>query len=163
MLCGQTGTGEELHQETLEKLWGFPATESALYKSGALDETISRRKTEILSEVNRRNRTYFEVEIDKLDNWADGIKVGLEQKIKNLDQEIREVRRTAKVSVELDEQLNWQKCQRELENQRNHRCRELYDRHDEVDSRREKLIIELEHRMELKVIEKHRFSISWQI
>ena len=166
VLCGQTESGEALDQEILEKLLSFPVTESIPsqgHKSGALDEALSRRKTGILTEVNRRNRTYFDAEIDKLDNWADDLKVGLEQKIKDLDKEIREVRRTAKAAVDLDEKLNWQKRQRELENLRSRRRRELYDRQDEVDHQREKLISELEHKLEQKIVEKRLFTISWQI
>lgn len=166
VLCGQTDTGEELHQETLEKLLCFPIKESApaqLQASSALDEAFSRRKTAILTEVNKRNLVYFEAEIDKLDNWADDLKVGLEQEIKNLDKEIREVRRTAKAAVDLDEKLTWQKRQRELENLRSRRRRDLYDRQDEVDIQREKLIGGLEDKLEQKVVENHLFTISWQI
>lgn len=166
VLCGKTESGEVLHQETLEKLLGFPASEMApapQQPSNTLDEAFSHRRTEILTEVNRRNLIYFEAEIDKLDSWADDLKVGLEQEIKNLDREIRDVRRTAKAAVDLDEKLNWQKRQRELENLRSRRRRELYDRQDEVDIHREKLIAELEDKLEQKIAEQRLFTISWQI
>ena len=87
----------------------------------------------------------------------------LEQDIKETDREIREVRRTAKIAPDLHEKLHWQKKQKELEKMRNKKRRELFDRQDEVDERRESLIVELENKMNQTVEEQVLFSISWEV
>jgi len=170
VLCGQTHNGDTLDQEVLEKLLCFPVTEvnnsvdqiiSGL--SEELSEELSRRKTDILLEVNQRNLKYFETEVDKLDSWADDLKVGLEQEIKQLDKEIREVRRTAKAAPDLNEKLEWQKRQRDLEKLRGRKRRELFDKQDEVDARREGLIAELEEKLEQQVEERPLFEIGWRV
>lgn len=166
VLCGETSNGQRLDQEVLEKLLCFPVAEvnsMAVPFSPGLDEELSRRKSDILLEVNQRNLKYFEAEVDKLDSWADDLKVGLEQEIKQLDKEIREVRRTAKAAPDLNEKLEWQKRQRDLEKLRGRRRRELFDKQDEVDARREGLIAELEEKLEQRVEDRHLFAVGWRV
>ncbi len=126
-------------------------------------DDLNRRKTGILQDVNQRNLKYFEAEVEKLDGWADDLKVGLEQEIKELDKEIKEVRRTAKAAPDLEEKLNWQKKQRELEKLRSRNRRELFDKQDEVDARRGELIGELEDKLEQNVEELPLFAITWAV
>ena len=156
-----------IHQEVLEKLLGFPVARIASIEqeSAATDLTdaLTRRKTNILQDVNQRNLKYFEAEVDKLDGWADDLKVGLEQEIKELDKEIRDVRRTAKAAPELEEKLSWQKKQRELEKLRSRKRRELFDKQDEVDTRRDELINELEGKLQQKIEESPLFAVAWAV
>lgn len=81
--------------------------------------------------------------MQKLDAWADDLKLGLEQEIKEIDREIKDVRRTAATSPTLEEKLSWQKKQRELEGRRGKLRRELFDRQDQVEAQRNDLIGEL--------------------
>ena len=90
----------------------------------ALTEDAEARKLALLREINQRNFGYFEQEVEKLDAWADDLKLGLEQEIKAIDVEIREVRRTAATSPTLEEKLAHQKRQRELEGKRSKLRRE---------------------------------------
>ena len=101
--------------------------------------------------------------MNKLDHWADNIKEGLEQAIKELDKEIKQVRREAKVSPTLDEKLAKQKQQRKLELQRNKQRRDLYDKQDEVDERRESLIETLEGKLNKKTDLEELFVIRWSV
>ena len=129
----------------------------------SLQGQLERSKTTIMEEISQRNLQYFGDEVEKLDTWADDLKVVLEQEIKEHDREIQEVRRTAKVAPDLHEKLHWQKRQKELEKQRNKKRRELFDRQDEVDDRREMLITELEEKMNQTIEEQHLFTISWEV
>ena len=101
--------------------------------------------------------------MQKLDAWADDLKVGLENEVKELDRDIKDVRRTASVSATLEEKLHWQKRQRELEDQRNQLRRRIFDRQDEIDGQRNQLIEELESRLSRQVQTTDVFTIQWQI
>jgi hypothetical protein len=68
------------------------------------------------------------------------LKFGLEQSIKDIDQQIKEIIRNAKIAPTLAEKLSWPKQQQELERARNKQRKELFYRQDEVDERRETLI-----------------------
>ena len=59
--------------------------------------------------------------------------------------------------------LNWQKKQRDLERTRNKQRKELFDRQDEVDERRETLIGQLESKLNQRVEVKDLFTIHWSL
>jgi len=164
--CGTNRQGETIAPEVLEKLLAYPAentTQRPIDINTSLQGQLERSKTTIMEEISQRNLQYFGDEVEKLDTWADDLKVVLEQEIKEHDREIQEVRRTAKVAPDLHEKLHWQKRQKELEKQRNKKRRELFDRQDEVDDRREMLITELEEKMNQTIEEQHLFTISWEV
>ncbi len=167
LLAGITNAGQTLHEEDAHKLLRLPAQvlEADLFMQppAALDEDIQRLEREQISTVNTRNLGYFDAEVQKLDAWADDLKAGLENEVKELDREIKDVRRTATVAATLEEKLHWQKRQRELEDKRNQLRRRIFDRQDEIDGKRSQLIDDLEGRLsstsELMVV----FKIQWDL
>ena len=61
----------------------------------------------------------------------------------------------------LEEKLILQKQQHELERTRNKQRKELFDRQDEVDERRENLISQLESKLNQKTDVEDLFIIRW--
>ena len=102
-------------------------------------------------------------EVQKLDAWADDLKLGLEQEIKEIDRLIKEVRRTAATSPTLEEKLLLQKKQRELESKRSKLRRDLFARQDEVEAQRNELISALESKLEQHVVQNTLFTIEWEL
>src|SRR5690606_29305681 len=145
----------------------LPAATHAASLFNAPDATllvdVEARKSALLREVNERNLGYFEQEVQKLDAWADDLKLGLEQEIKEIDREIKEVRRTAATSPTLDEKLSWQKKQRELEGKRSKLRRELFNRQDEIEMQRNELIEQLETQLTQRVQEQTLFTVEWEL
>jgi ERCC4-related helicase len=167
LLAGTTDAGEPLHDEDAEKLLRLPAEvlpaqASALREpDGALEAALKRLENQYIRNVNQRNLGYFDAEVQKLDAWADDLKMGLENEVKELDREIKDVRRTATVAATLEEKLHWQKRQRELEDKRNQLRRKIFDRQDEIDGQRNRLIEELESRLSRQVQTTKVFTIQW--
>ena len=167
LVAATTHDGTTLAEEDPEKLLRLPAVtqEPGLFNtadSGLLAD-VEARKVEMLREINQRNLGYFEQEVQKLDAWADDLKLGLEQEIKEIDREIKEVRRTAATSPTLEEKLLWQKKQRELEGKRSKLRRELFARQDEVEAQRNDLIGQLEVQLQQQVEERTLFTIEWEL
>jgi superfamily II DNA or RNA helicase len=167
IVSATTADGVVMAENDPEKLLRFPAQmqSAGLFNEGdaTLLADIEARKQQLLREINQRNLGYFEQEVEKLDAWADDLKLGLEQQIKEIDREIKEVRRTAAMSPTLDEKLHWQKQQRELESKRNKLRRELFNRQDEVEAQRNNLISQLEEQLQQQVEEQTLFTIEWQL
>ncbi|WP_272518229.1 MULTISPECIES: SNF2-related protein [unclassified Providencia] len=174
LFTAQNQNGEVLPSEVAQKLMQIngsvhgDATEQDLayqfpsYKVALADAfTLARQAIE--KQVNERNLVFFEQEVSKLDAWADDLKEGTEQSIKELDKQIKQVRREAKIVASLEEKLSLQKQQRQLESLRNKSRRELFDRQDEVDERRESLIETLERKLNKKTDVETLFTISWQL
>ncbi|EOX9119264.1 SNF2-related protein [Pseudomonas aeruginosa] len=167
LVAAGTTDGVVLAEEDPEKLLRLPATTQAASLFNAPDATlladVEARKTALLRDVNERNLGYFEQEVQKLDAWADDLKLGLEQEIKETDREIKEVRRTAATSPRLEEKLSWQKKQRELEGKRSKLRRELFARQDEVEAQRNDLISQLEVQLQQQVEERTLFTVEWEL
>lgn len=167
LVAADTIDGVVLAEEDPEKLLRLPATTQAARLFNTPDATlladVEARKTALLRDVNERNLGYFEQEVQKLDAWADDLKLGLEQKIKEIDREIKEVRRTAATSPTLEEKLSWQKKQRELEGKRSKLRRELFARQDEVEAQRNDLISQLEVQLQQQVEEHTLFTVEWEL
>ncbi|MHA6848801.1 SNF2-related protein [Ralstonia syzygii] len=167
LVAANTTDGVVLAEEDPEKLLRLPAITQAAGLFNTADVTlladVEARKTTLLHKINERNLGYFEQEVQKLDAWADDLKLGLEQEIKEIDREIKEVRRTAATSPTLEEKLSWQKKQRDLESKRSKLRRELFTRQDEVEAQRNDLISQLEVQLQQQVEEKTLFTIEWEL
>lgn len=82
---------------------------------GVLDALIEERQAAIHRGISERNARFFEAEAEKLDGWADDLKLGLEREIKELDRQIKEARRAATIASTLEEKLAGQKQIKALE------------------------------------------------
>ena len=168
VVAAATSDGIMLVEDDPNKLLRLPAITQApsLFTSAgdsALSSNMEARKAELLRQINQRNLGYFEKEVQKLDAWADDLKLGLEQEIKEIDRQIKEVRSTAATAPTLEEKLSWQKKQRELEGKRSKLRRELFARQDEVEEQRNSLISQLEVQLQQQVIEQTLFTVEWEL
>ncbi len=167
LVAATTHDGMTLAEEDPEKLLRLPAStqEPSLFNAAdaALLADMDSRKHALLRGINQRNLGYFEQEVQKLDAWADDLKLGIEQEIKEIDRQIKEVRRTAASSPTLEEKLSWQKQQRELEAKRTKLRRELFNRQDAIESERNELINQLEDQLQQEVQEQTLFTVEWEL
>ncbi len=167
LVAGMTDAGETLHEEDAEKLLRLPAEllqdDLLMQPPEGLGEEMLRLERQNMQAVNTRNLGYFDAEVQKLDAWADDLKIGLENEVKELDREIKDVRRTATVAATLEEKLHWQKRQRELEDKRSQLRRRIFDRQDEVDVKRSQLIDDLESSLSSSSTLEEIFKIQWEI
>ena len=121
------------------------------------------RETEIRKDISQRNGRFFEAEAEKLEGWADDLKLGLERELKELDREIKEARRSAAGALSLEEKLAAQRRIKALETQRRERRRSLFDAQDEVDAKRDGLIAGIEAKLAQQVELTELFTIRWQL
>jgi ERCC4-related helicase len=172
LLAAQDDTGLVHDAETVEKLLSVPADAEArgdlssavhMPLSPVLEQEINRQKTVVLSGLEMRNLAAFTQETDKLDTWADDLKVSLEREIKELDRRIKEIRTLSKGAATLAEKLAAQKSQRDLEALRDRRRRELFDRQDEIQAKRDGLIDELEKQLKQHVTATRLFAVEWEV
>jgi adenine-specific DNA-methyltransferase len=156
-----------LDEETAARLLSLPGdvtgTMHARQANGALKSVLQNRQAFIQKEISERNARFFEAEADKLDGWADDLKIGLEREIKELDRQIKEARRAATAALTLEEKLAGQKQIKALEAQRNQKRRSLFDAQDEVDRQREKLIARIEGKLQQRTELVQLFEIRWRI
>lgn len=162
--------GTTLDIELCQKLLMIPAaitdlpeSELALLPTAALTDIRDRQLANFLTEVETRNGQYYDEEATKLDRWAEDLKFGLEQEIRELDRQIKEMKLAAKRTVTLAEKLEVQKQVKELEKKRNDKRRELYNAQDEVERQRDELIADIEQRLSVQHRLDTLYAIRWTL
>ena len=168
LFAGVTDSGNSLGQDAAQRLLTVPgevgsATTAPPGIPDALDATIKLRQKEIQRDISERNAKFFAAEADKLDGWADDLKVGLEREIKEIDRQIKEARRAATTALTLEEKLAGQKQIKALEGLRNQKRRTLFDAQDEVDKQREELIARIEGKLAQNTSIESLFMIRWHL
>src|SRR5262249_42303183 len=95
IFIARTDDGSRLGPEAVARLLRIPGTIAGDVSvpneiSVELDQATRRREADIQFEISERNAKFFAVEADKLDGWADDLKVALERELKDLDRQIKE-------------------------------------------------------------------------
>ena len=129
----------------------------------ALERATQVQQNAIQRSINERNALYFEEEAERLDAWAEDLKVGLERDLKDIDRQIKETRRAASSAVTLEEKLEGQKRIKSLEAARSQKRRALFDAQDDIDRQRGILIEELESKLQQDAQLDEVFTIRWRV
>ncbi|MGH7979016.1 MAG: SNF2-related protein, partial [Limisphaerales bacterium] len=161
-----TDDGVTLDDEAAARLFSLPGNVTGPCLDivpPTLEIATQGRQTVIQRNISERNARFFEAEADKLEGWADDLKLGLEREIKELDRQIKEARRAATTALTLEEKLAGQKQIKALEAQRSQRRRSLFDAQDQVDKQREDLIATIEGKLTQKSELKKLFAIRWKL
>ena len=161
-----TDDGVALDEDAAARMFTLPGTVTGpcldIVPDGLGTATHIRQQT-ILRTITERNAQFFEAEANKLEGWADDLKLGLEREIKEMDRQIKEARRAATTALTLEEKLACQKQIKALESQRGQRRRSLFDAQDQVDKQREDLIAVIEGKLSQKSELKKLFAIRWKL
>ncbi len=162
-----TEDGQLLEEDAARRLFSLTATSVRGLPDepppAKLWEVAAEQRETIHREISARNAVFFEEEAARLDSWADDLKVGLEREIKELDRQIREARRAATLAHSLEEKLAGQKQVKALEAQRNGKRRSLFEAQDEIDRRRERLIMDIEAKLQQQTAETNLFQLHWRL
>ncbi|MDV6347633.1 SNF2-related protein [Nitrosomonas sp. Is35] len=167
IFAAETDDGQILDEEISARLLTLPGNVvnqvQPVLEITSLETQNQKRQLEIQRNISERNARFFEAEADKLDGWADDLKVGLEREIKEIDRQIKEARRTAVTALTLEEKLSGQKLVKSLEAHRNLKRRSLFDAQDQVDKQREELISVIEGKLNQSIRSDQLFLIHWTI
>lgn len=159
--------GESIDEEVAAKFFLLPGALGSPLDAGAvpaaLAPLVEQRIASIQRSISERNGRFFETEAEKLEGWADDLKLGLEREIKELDRQIKEARRSARLALSLEEKLAGQKLIKSLESQHSQKRRTLFDAQDEVDRKREQLIAGIEGQLKQQADTEPLFVIRWEL
>ena len=164
-----TDDGRMIPSEIAERMFSLHASEGRRAQMSSemddvLEQNIRKQKEEAQSENYKRNQSFFETEIEKLNLWADDVKIGLEREISDLDAEIKLRKSEARKLTRLEEKIEAQRLVKDLEKRRSEKRRSLYEAQDEVDAQKEKLFDEVEQTLrQKKATEETLFNIRWRI
>ena len=128
-----------------------------------LGDRVEEMSHEILSSSSDRNNRFFDEEMEKLDSWADDMKLALEREISDLDQEIQLRKSEARKISRLEEKIKAQRTIKDLERKRIEKRQNLYKAQDEIDEKKELLLNKIEKMLKQKVEWECLFMIKWKL
>lgn len=128
-----------------------------------INERVEFRKNEIIETVGIRNSNYFETELEKLDKWGEDRRNSLKITLKDLDTEIKELKRNARLAPNLPEKLKLEKERKKLESKRDEAWRDYDSAAKEIEILKDKLIDDIENRMHQKSLLQELFIIKWSV
>ncbi len=143
------------------RLCGNSAPASGVAK--ALEVQLEHLVEKVLQKNEERNRRYFEEELDKLDRWADDLKNGLQVQVKELDSEIKRLKRNANLASTLTEKLEVIRQLNAVESQRNKNRRELFDAEDEIEHQKNQIVETVAARLKPSSVYQPMFTIRWHV
>ena len=160
--------GQTIDEEVAIRLLTMPARVGASVDStpeimNALEGATRARKEGVQRSISERNARFFETEAEKLEGWADDLKLGLEREIKDIDRLIKEARRAATAALTLEEKLSGQKQIKALEAQRSQKRRSLFDAQDDVEAKRDAFIQNLEAKLNQRTQIEVLFCLRWML
>lgn len=168
MAC-YTDEGEQIPPEVAERMFSLHAQEGKRAQmdeetAAVIESDLQKQKEEARNENEERNRQFFDTEIEKLNHWADDVKLGLEREISDLDAEIKLRKSEARKTSRLEEKVEAQRMVKDLEKRRSEKRRSLFDAQDEIDAQKDKLFDEVEKTLMQKGFrDETLFTIKWRI
>jgi len=160
VLGHRTHTEAILDQDRATDMWGYYQA----HKIRANDTALAADLLSVVAVADKDGaKKLFKVYADHQAKWADDLKAAIELELKELDLEIKSVKRDAKLEASLENKLQLHRRAKDLESQRSKKRRELFVTQDEIDVRKETLISEVEARLQQKVQTEELFTVRWSV
>lgn len=169
LLAGVTDKGEVLDEDQCRRLFSLQAevknhsSDIPSTTQTQLNELLNRNEKLIFEELTDRNGSFFENEMIKLDSWAADVKSALEEEIKELDRQIREQKKEASLTGNLEQKIEMHRKVKDLEKARHEHRKSLFEAQDQIDARKEQLLSSTEERLKQHVERDEIFTIRWRL
>ena len=164
IFTGITDDGELLDETQCRRFFDLPGEEGQKTEVPAniqvkLAEATTRRQQEVLDEIASKNGQWFEIEMDKLDRWAEDRRTALKAELDELDQQMKEMKKAARLAPTLPVKLERQRALRKLETRRDEAWRNYDDASRAIDRQKDALLDEISHRLGQKTEQTTLFTL----
>jgi hypothetical protein len=129
----------------------------------AVRETVETQRKIILDELAERQSAWFDEEMEKLDNWAEDKRAGLKAHLKELDDQIKTLKKEIRLTGNLPDKLALQRQGRALEAKRDEAWRAYDGAAKEVEIQKDSLLDQVEERLGQSVSDEELFAIRFQV
>ena len=129
-----------------------------------LFEQVYQGQYNLIAEENsKRNHTFFDEEVDKLEKWSDDTRNSIKFEIKELDKEIKTRKTEARKLLNLEAKIKEQRIIKELEKKLADKRFFQYQHEDDIEAKKDSLLDEIEKRLKQKTTEQELFTIRWSV
>lgn len=168
LLTGATSDGQALDADRIRRLLSLPGTVQMNYDSSGEAELavlMDHSVRDFEAEQRERLEQLLEVEVEKLDRWADDLKTGLELEVKDLDRQLKGARKDMRgvAGLGIGERMKVERAKQEMERKRRRKKREIEEQEEAIDEQREELLSEIEAKLDAKLRTEDVLSLEWEL
>ncbi len=158
VFSGYCDDGSLLDGETCEKLMSVPGkVQSPAVTPPEVDASFRQQldtaRAGAMDSAMARNQRYYEAEMEKLEEWAEDLKRQLSREIDDIETQIRDTKKQARLAPDLAGKVALQKTAGELERQRNAKRKNLFEEQDRIAARKDSLLDEIASKLAQQVTE----------
>jgi len=169
LLAGRRDDGTPLLPEQCQRLFTLDGQTAEITGNAgsdgrdSLEGAIAKQRTGILDELSVKNASFFEQELDKLDRWGEDQRASLKLELKDLEDRIKEIKRSARTVSNLPERLKLERERKQLETKRDDAWKEYELAARAIESKKDSLMDEVQNRLQQQINENEIFIIRWRV
>jgi superfamily II DNA/RNA helicase len=166
ILAAMTDDGGRLDPNATMRLFELPARidgTAELILPDPVKQTVERERKTVLDDMAARQSAWFDEEIEKLDNWAEDKRAGLKADLKELDEQIKALKKEIRQTGNLPDKLALQRQTRTLETKRDEAWRAYDAAARDIEVQKDNLLDQVEERLGQSISDEELFSIRFQI
>jgi superfamily II DNA/RNA helicase len=161
-----TDDGEWLDAELVKRFFSLPATEGepVTIQPETKKHLLEKAESEMDAAKQlsiQKNGKFFDQEYEKLEYWADDMKISLERELQDLDGEIKLKKMEARKSTDLKTKVQAQRAVKDLEKIRSEKRKRLFEAQDDIEQKKESLLSAVEKQLEQRHQAKELFTFRW--
>ncbi len=166
ILAAMTDDGGQLDPTAAMRLFELPARidgAAELKLPASVQQTVESERKMILDDMAARQSAWFDDEIEKLDNWADDKRAGLKADLRELDEQIKILKKEIRQIGNLPDKLTLQRQARGLETRRDEAWRAYDAAAKDIEVQKDGLLDQVEERLGQNVSDEELFAIRFEI
>jgi len=168
LLSGVCDDGAMLEADHCLRLFSLSATEGnettiPIKQQQVLETAIFEHKNKVLDEIGTRNNQFFEQELNKLDFWGDDRRNSLKATLKEMDEQIKLLKKQTRLAANLPEKLKLEKERKQIDSERDKAWREYDNAAKEIEQSKDRLIENIEKHLQQNIVTTDLFILRWNI
>lgn len=166
IIAAMTDDGVAIDAAAAMRLFELPVHKGAANDAHLPDAVRAAAETQrktILDDMAARQAKWFDDEIDKLDNWAEDKRASLKADLKDIDEEIKALKKEVRQTGNLPDKLALQRKARLLEVKRDEAWRAYDAAAKDIEVQKDGLLDQVEERLGQVVSDEELFAIRFQV
>ena len=166
ILAAVTDEGARIDPKASMRLFELPARANGaadLTLPDSVKQTVEKERKTILDELAARQSAWFDDEMDKLDSWAEDRRAGLKADLKELDDQLKALKKEIRQTGNLPDKLALQRQARALETKRDEAWRAYDAAAKDIEVQKDGLLDQIEERLGQSVSDEELFAIRFEI
>jgi hypothetical protein len=159
-LSSQVGSRLFSLSATVQSLQGASLTDRI---QAQLDSAIAAQRAVLVNAASERNGVYFEQELEKLDHWGEDRRSSLKINLKDLDEQIKELKKQARGAANLPDKLKLEKLRKKQESEHDQAWRDYDQAAKEIELAKDRLIERIEAQLDQTCTEQPLFSVRFSL